>query len=252
MKIKTVIIEDEINARKALENLLAFYNPEIDVVGSAESVNDGVDLIETLSPKLLLMDIEIIGGTGFDILKRIKKRNIKIIFITAFDQYALQAIKLSAIDYLLKPVKPNELRKAITKVHNELEDEEYLKLQFETTLENFNNKNQNQKIILNTNQSVFVIEIKKLVRCQSLENYTSVFVEDKKAIIISKTLKEFEAMLTPYGFFRIHQSHLINMHFIESFEKKGKSYVRLSTGDTVPVSSRKKDEFLKALKSFGE
>ncbi len=250
MKIKTIIVEDEINARKALENMLLFYCPEVEVAGYAATIEEGVELINRVSPDLLLLDIQIKDGTSFDILKKIKKKNLKIIFITAHDQYALKAIKLSAMDYLLKPVSPSELKKAVDKVIKALDDEEHLKLQIETTIENFGHVNQNKKIILNTNQSVFVVEIKHLIRCESNENYTNIYVEGGKQILISKTLKDFEEMLTPYGFFRVHQSHLINLQFVESFEKKGSGKVRLSTGDKVPVSSRRKEDFLKVLRAF--
>jgi len=250
MKIKTIIIEDEINARKALENMLSFYCPEIEIVGHANSVKEGVALIENTIPDLLLLDVHLPDGTGFDLLKKIKKKDFKIVFVTAYDQYALKAIKLSALDYLLKPVKPDELRLAISKVQQVLENEEQINLQIETCIDNFNNVSQDKKLILNTNENVFVVEIKQLVRCEASENYTNIFIEGKNKIMISKTLKEFEEMLSVYGFFRVHQSHLINLQYVDYYEKKGSGNVRLKTGESIPVSVRKKESFLKALKSI--
>jgi len=250
MKIETIIIEDEVNARKALENMLSFYFPEIEIIGHAASVKDGVTLIKQSNPHLLLLDVHLEDGTGFDLVKKLPKKDFKIVFVTAYDMYALKAIKLSALDYLLKPVKPSELRKAIGKVKKVLENEEIMSLQIDTCIENLNNVNQENKIILNTNNNVFVIEIMKLVRCEANENYTNVYVAGRNKILISKTLKDFEEMLSAYGFFRTHQSHLINLQYVDYYEKRGGGKVHLKTGEVIPVSLRRKEGFLNALKTF--
>ncbi len=250
MKIKTLIIEDEQNARKALENMLTFYCPEVELTGHAATVADGLKLIRKTPPDLLLLDVHLPDGTGFDLVKKIRKKQFKIVFVTAYDQYALKAIKLSALDYLLKPVKPDELRKAITKVQQALEKEEQLSLQIETVLHNLNHSNPRKKLILNTSDKVFVLDIAQLVHCEAQDNYVKIFIRQKEDILIAKTLKELEEMLAPYGFFRIHQSHLVNLNFVEAFEKKGTGRVRLKTGERLPVSTRKKEPFLKALQSF--
>lgn len=250
MKIKTVIIEDETNARKALENMLAFYCPYIEVAGYAVSVKEGVSLIDKAKPDLVLLDVHLEDGTGFDVLQKLKKTHFRIVFVTAHDQYALQAIKLSAIDYLLKPIKPEELRFAMSKVQKALEEEEQINLQVETIIENYSKPSRDKKIILNTNSEIFVVEIKHLVHCEANENYTTIYIEGKHNILISKTLKEFEEMLSPYGFFRIHQSHLINLQFVDSYVKRGGGKVHLKTEETLPVSLRKKESFLKALQSY--
>ena len=250
MKIKTLIIEDEQNARKALENMLTFYCPEVELTGHAATVADGLKLIRKTPPDLLLLDVHLPDGTGFDLVKKIRKKQFKIVFVTAYDQYALKAIKLSALDYLLKPVKPDELRKAITKVQQALEKEEQLSLQIETVLHNLNHSNPRKKLILNTSDKVFVLDIAQLVHCEAQDNYVKIFIRQKEDILIAKTLKELEEMLAPYGFFRIHQSHLVNLNFVEAFEKKGTGRVRLKTGERLPVSTRKKELFLKALQSF--
>jgi len=250
MKIKTVIIEDEINARKALENMLSFYCPEIVVSGHAASVEAGLNLISKSPPDLLLLDVHLPDGTGFDLMKRIKKKDFKIVFVTAHDQYALEAIKLSALDYLLKPVKPDELRKAITKVEQALEKEEQLRLQIDTALHNLNQNNPHKKLILNTSDKVFVLEITQIIHCEAYDNYSKIYINGKNPILISKTLKDLEEMLMTYGFFRIHQSHLLNLNYVDTFEKKGSGQVRIKTGEALPVSVRKKENFFKALKAF--
>ncbi|MBN2638156.1 MAG: response regulator transcription factor [Bacteroidales bacterium] len=250
MKISTVIIEDEINARKALSNMLSFYCQEVEVKGMASSVTDGLKLLHDEQPDLLLLDIHLMDGTGFDLLKKLKKKDFKFVFTTAYDQYALKALKLSALDYLLKPIQPKELRIAIDKVKQALENDEQLNLQIDTCIHNFSQMNQDKKIILNTNDNVYVVEIKKLVHCEADENYCNIYVTGKDRIVISKPLKEVEEMLGGFGFYRVHQSHLINMSYIESVDKKGSGYVILSTGDRIPISQRKKQTFLQILKTL--
>lgn len=250
MTIKAFIVEDEVNSRKALENMLEFYCKSIEVIGYSDNIADAQKTIEKEKPDLLLLDVRLPDGSGFDLLKKVKFKGVKVVFITAYDEYALKAIKLSAIDYLLKPVKPSELKNAIEKVSSAIENEERLNLQLDTYLSNMQDSNQNKKIILNTSDKIHVIEIENLIRCEASENYSAIYVEDHEKIIISKTLKEFEELLSVYGFFRCHQSHLINLNYVDSYDKKGAGNILLTTGDRVPLSVRRKEGFLKALKTF--
>lgn len=250
MKINTVIIEDEVNARKALENMLSFYCPDVQLINTASSVAEGLELLNKTHPDLLILDIHLPDGSGFDLLDKLRRKNFKLVFTTAYDQYALKAIKLSALDYLLKPVQPRELRQAVSRVREVLESEEQISLQIDTCIHNFNQLNQDKKIILNTADNVFVVEVKQIIHCEANENYTNIYLLGKEKITISKTLKEFEEMLSVYGFFRIHQSHLVNLEFVASVEKKGNGNVRLKTGERLPVSQRKKQPFLQLLRSI--
>ena len=249
MKIKTFIVEDEINARQVLTNMLNFYCSDIEIIGEAKNVAESVELIKSKKPDLVLLDVRLPDGTGFDLLDQIKNQKFKLIFITAYNEYALKAIKLSAIDYLLKPVKPEELRKAISKVEQAIENDEMLNVQVDTMIDNMNPKNKHQKIILNTNENIYVLEIGKLIRIESNINYSIVYSEGKDKIFVAKTLKEFEEMLVPFGFFRIHQSHLVNTHFVDSYEKKAGGRAILHDGTSIPVSVRRKEGFIKALSS---
>jgi len=248
MTIKTFIVEDEVNARKALMNMLSFYCEDIELAGFSDNIADSVAQIEKVKPHLLLLDVRLPDGTGFDLVKKLKYKDFKLVFVTAYDEYALRAIKLSAIDYLLKPVKPDELRTAINKVGLALETDERLSLQLDTAIENFNPANQNKKIILNTSDSVHIIEIASLIRCESSENYTMIYIEGKSRIVIAKTLKEFEEMLGVYGFFRVHQSHLVNLQYVNSYDKKGGGVIILKNDERIPLSTRRKEGFLKALR----
>lgn len=250
MKIRTIIVDDERNARKALANMLEFYCSEVELVGEAGSIDDGINLIEGEKPDLVLLDILLGKNTGFDLLKKLRKINFKLIFVTAHDEYALRAIKMSALDYILKPIKPKELISGINKVSEAIENEEKMKLKVDALVSNTVASNPEKKIIINTVGSIYVLEVKHIVRCESDENYTMIYLSNSPRIMVAKTLKDFEEMLVPYGFFRVHQSHLVNLDFIKSFEKGSGGHILLKDGEKIPVSTRRKDSFLKALSSL--
>jgi|AntRauTorcE11898_2_1112593.scaffolds.fasta_scaffold02284_3 two-component system LytT family response regulator len=250
MKLKAIIIEDEFNARQALKNMLEFYHPEIELIGESASVKDSVALLEKAAPDLLFMDVRLPDGESFEIFRNIKARGFQIIFITAYDEYALPAIKLSALDYLLKPVKPRELNLAIEKALKSRENEELMDMKIDTCVSNFNSSGRPRKIIINTTEKMHVINTQDIVRCEARENYTDIHLIGDERIIAAKTLKELEEMLTPYGFYRIHHSHLINMHYVKAFEKRSAGAVLLSNGQHIPVSNRRKEGFIKGLQQF--
>lgn len=250
MAIKTIIVEDEVNARKALVNMLEFYEKDVEVIGQAINVEEGIELIKNKQPDLVLLDVRLPDGTGFDLIAKLKKYDFKLVFVTAYNEYALKAIKLSALDYLLKPVKPNELNRALDKVRAAIENEEQLKVKYETAIENFSKPAPKRKIILNTVDSMYVLEVSGIIRCEASENYTSVYAKGKDRIMLAKTLKDFEEMLVPFGFFRVHQSHLVNLQYVDTYEKRGSGRVLLKNGEKIPVSTRRKEGFLRALEAF--
>lgn len=244
--IKTLIIDDESNARQAIRNMLSIYCKEVRVVGEAEGVISGVIAIAKMEPDLVLLDVEMPDGTGFDLLRKLNEIDFAVIFITAHEQYALQAIKFSALDYILKPVKPDELVAAVERAVKSRKEDLILKLK--SYAENTEEKNRPpRKIVLNTATNVYVINVEEILRCESDENYTKIYFLDREKIIISKTLKEFEELLSPYGFFRVHQSHVINMAYVESYAKGLGGAVVMKNKERVPVSSRRKETFLKLL-----
>jgi len=249
MRIKTLIIEDEVNARKALKNMLEFYCPEIEVCGEASSVSEGKALLKKSEAQLVFMDIQLPDGTAFDILKKGVDNSLKIIFITAFDAYALQAIKLSALDYILKPPSPKELIKAVNKVREAIENEELLSMQIETVADNLNDATQNRKIILNVGSKMHIVLIEQIVRAEAKENYSMVTTINNEHILASKSMKELDEMLASCGFFRVHHSHLINLSQIDTYDK-AQALCTLRNGDQVPVSTRRREAFLKALETF--
>jgi two-component system LytT family response regulator len=250
--ITAVIIDDENKARESLMDDLAVYCPEIQVVGEAGTIKSGIDIIVKSKPQLLFLDIEMTDGTGFDLLKGlarqqggIDKLNTHVIFTTAHDKYAIQAIKFSALDYLMKPIDPDELVAAIRKVkpipvHSKSDNMNAL-------LEHNIQSNRTKKIVLTTMDSVFIYPIDEIVRCESQRNYTLFYIKNEKDLLVSTTLGEYENLLTEYGFFRSHHSHLINLKHLKKFVKTDGGYIVMNDGANVPLAQRKKEQFMKLL-----
>ncbi len=246
MSIKALIVDDEENSREVMLNMLQYYCKDIEVIGQAENVSSAYQQIQSTKPDVVFLDIQMPGENGFDLLKKFKPLPFRVIFVTAFDHFALRAIKLSAVDYLLKPVSPKELIRAVTKLEAQIEAEEHFESKLESLEDNLTEDKDLKKIILNTSTTMHVIKISEVIRCEADENYTRVIREDGKAILVAKTLKEFDEMLSPFGFCRIHQSHLINLNHVITFEKSN-GMVILTTHEHVPVSSRRKEFFLSSL-----
>ncbi|HOI31837.1 MAG: LytTR family DNA-binding domain-containing protein [Bacteroidales bacterium] len=249
MSIKAIIVDDEANARQVLLNMLQYYCKDIAVVGQADSVATAYELIMEQNPEVIFLDIKMPGENGFELIKKFKAIPFKIIFVTAFDHFALRAIKLSAVDYLLKPVSPRELIRSVAKLEQQLDVEDQYEKQLETLEDNLESDKTTKKIILNTSTTMHVVKIDEVIRCEADENYTHVIRADGKTLLVSKTLKEFEDLLSPYGFCRVHQSHLINLNHVVTYEKSG-NMVFLSTKEHVPVSSRRKEYFLSSLQQY--
>lgn len=239
--IRTLIIDDEENNRLRLRKMIADYFPQIDVVGEADGVGTGLSAISNLNPEVVLLDIKMADGDAFDLLERIKTISFKIIFVTAYEEYALKAIKFSALDYLLKPVSVDDLRTALLKAENQILDE--LKLQL-STLQHNRIASNNKTLALRTSDKIYLLEVNNIIRCEADRSYTYFFVNEQKKHIVSQPMKEFEDLLTEYGFIRIHKSHLINSAFIESFDKTDGGFVILKDKTEIPVSRRKKNELM--------
>jgi two-component system LytT family response regulator len=238
--IRTLIIDDEANNRERLARMINENFPNIDIVGEADSVGTGVEAIKTLQPELVLLDIRMADGDAFDLLGKLEKIFFKIIFITAYEEYALKAFRFSALDYLLKPVLVDNLSAALERAENQVMTE--LKLQLNSLQSNLSPK-ENKTIVLKTMEKIYLIDVKDILRCESDWNYTQFFTEEGKKYMVSHPLKEYEEMLEGYGFFRIHKSHIVNISFIESFDKKSDMVV-LKDKSRLPVSRRKKNELM--------
>ena len=249
--IKVIIVEDEKNIQETIQRILNEYCRETEVTGIASDVNSAVELLKNSDTDLALLDISIPGGTTFDVLKQLGKVNFKIIFITAHEEYALQAIKFSAFDYLLKPIDPLELIQAVGEASKVIR-EENTDVQLSTLLANINMQNKTpQTIILKTSESIHLTKISDISRCESDSSYTTFYLNSGKHILVSKTLKEYDELLSVCGFFRVHQSHLVNLRQIDRFEKGEGGYLVMKDEATIPVSHRKKDALLKAFEAIG-
>ena len=247
-----ILIDDDANLRAGMRQLLSIYAPEINVLGEAESVQSGVEAINLLQPQVIFLDIQLSDGTGFDLLEKLAEMNGKIssqvVFITAHEQYAIKAFRFSALDFLLKPVDPEELQKVIYKIKNVLaKSDNYAHI--DLLLENIRRKVDNfKRIALSTSDGIHLFEISDIIRCESEDNYTKFFIKNNKPILISKTLKEYEELLTEHGFERIHQSHLINLAYLKSYIKRDGGYVVMADNSNLPISQRKKERLQELLK----
>ncbi len=248
--LKAIIVDDVRKIRESLKDLLEKYCPDVTIIAEAENVSDALIKINHHQPDLVFLDVEMPDGSGFDLLQKLTKINFKIIFITAYEEYAVKAFKHSAVDYLLKPVDKEELIEAIKKAKNVLEKEHAeLKLQALFSLID-KTKNETRKIILKTQESIYSINISDIVHCESEKNYTTFNLNDGQKIVVSTTLKEYEDLLTSFGFFRSHQSHLINLSFFDHYVKTDGGMIVLKSKTRIPVSSRKKEELLKLIEKL--
>src|SRR5690554_5668474 len=243
--ITAVLVDDDSNLREGMKVLLSRYAPEIRILGEAENVSDAVSVIDGMNPQVVFLDIQLANGTGFDILEKLTEKNGKIsfqvVFITAHEQYAIKAFRFSALDFLLKPVDPDELQKVIQKIKTTLQKNDSFS-HIDLLLENIRKKVDNfKRIALSTSDGIHLFEVSDIIRCESTDNYTTFYIKNSKPVMISKTLKEYEELLAQHGFERIHQSHLINLAYLKSYIKKDGGYVIMSHNTHLPVSQRKKD-----------
>jgi two-component system, LytTR family, response regulator len=249
--LRTVIIDDEEHMRDSLSKLLQRHCPQVDVAGEANSVTSGLKVIQSTHPDLVLLDIQMGDGTGFDLLNSLPVIDFKIIFITAFDQFALQAFRFSAVDYLLKPVNPEMLAEAVERAGTLIQ--EHYNLQMQALQDNLKNiEHQDKKIILKTTENIYLLALKDIISCESDNNYTSIHTTNAETILVSKTLKEYDTLLTGCGFYRVHKSFLINLAHIRRFEKQDGGYIILTNDLKIPVASRKRDEMLELLERMAE
>lgn len=244
--MKAVIVDDEAPVRNTITALLKKSFPDITVSAAAGSVAEGVAAVTEHQPDLLFLDIELPDGLGFDLLKQVGPVRFRTIFITGHQEYALDAIKVSALDYILKPVDEDELRIAIVKAREIInQEEEQLKLL--ALGENLQGKKVLKRIILRTAEALQLIAVNDIIRAEAESNYTHFHLAGGKHIMVSRTIKEYEAMLSGTGFIRTHQSHLVNLNYIEKFYKHDGGYLQLKDGTTIPVSPVLKQKVLQAL-----
>jgi len=239
--IRAIIIDDEEESRNTIFNILSDFCKDIIVIAQADNVQNGILKIQKEKPDVIFLDIHMPDGTGFDLLEKITAIDFQVIFITAYDQYALKAIKFSALDYILKPVDPQQLIEAVKKIKKSETDFGRISNQINTLL---GNRNGFHRITLPTLKGFRFINLKDIIRCEADSNYTNFFLNSGEKILVTKTLKEYDESLSSLHFVRVHQSHLINTRFVEQYLKGEGGTIVMADGSEVEVSRRRKDEFL--------
>lgn len=240
-----VIIEDIAVARVALKRDLELHCPEIKVLGSAEGVISGAKIIQKLQPDILFLDIELVDGSGFDLLDILPELKAKVIFTTASEHYAVKAFRFAAVDYLLKPIQIDQLKESIIKAIDQGNDQQAA--QFEVMREELDDNRNSEKIALHTQEKIMIVHLQEILYCQSNSNYTNFKFTDGKSLLVTKTLKEFELLLKDKGFLRIHQSFLVNTRHIKSFIRQDGGHLVISQDIRLPVSFRKRAEVIRVL-----
>ncbi|HPE19303.1 MAG TPA: LytTR family DNA-binding domain-containing protein [Tenuifilaceae bacterium] len=248
--INAIIIDDEAHARQTIRAILKSSCDDVNIVAEAANVAEAVNGIKQFQPQLLFLDINLPDGNGFDILKQVDHKNLRIIFITAYQEYAIQAIKFSAFDYILKPINPKELIETVRKAIDEENTFGYEE-RFQTFFNNINQATpEKKKIVLKTADKIHVVDIKNIVRCESDNAYTTIVVNTGKSIVVSKSIKSFDEMLSSQGFMRVHQSHLINTNYISYYNKHEGGFLVMSDNSNVPISNQKKPLLIEYLESL--
>lgn len=248
--LKSIIIDDELKGRETLRTMVTSYCEGIEVVATCQNVNEAIEAINTLKPDVVFLDVQMQGETGFDLLSKLDNINFEVIFTTAHSEYALRALKCSAIDYLLKPIDISDLQKAVAKVDKKRvanfaeRVRQLLQNLKDTTSENY-------KLAIPTAEGLIFIRAKDILYCKASGNYTEIYMIDGKKHLVSRQLKEYEGILDHRDFFRIHHSFLINLNRIKSYVRGEGGYVIMSDDSTIDVSRRKKEAFMERIGSRG-
>jgi len=246
--IKAIIIDDIEQARLTFKKDLETYAKDIEVIAEAGGVVEGAKLLKNTQPDILFLDIQMQDGSGFDLLDVLKDISFKIIFITASDADAIKAFRYAAIDYLLKPVDPDELMRALDKYRSQyLNENEKYKLLNDSLK---NHQRPNERLALHSQDKINIVNISDILRCESSVNYTGFYFKDGKKMMVTKTLKDFEDLLSDQGFYRVHQSHLVNTRYIKEYVKTEGGHLIMHDGSMIPVSTRKRPEVMKMLEEL--
>lgn len=242
--IKAVIIEDEPVYAEMVQSLSGEFYPGIEIRGYAQTVETAALLLASAQPDIAFCDIELKDGTMFDVLKKMNSISFQIIFITAHNKFAIQAFKFSAIDYLLKPVEETEFRNAVDRAIERVNQKQLQHIRL--MLENMDRSNENRRIVLRTMDQIHIVNIKDIVRCRADNTYTTFYLVTGENILVSKGMKEYEDILCENGFFKIHQSHIINLQFLRKIDKSSEEVI-LSDKTRLPLSQRRKQDLLQIL-----
>ncbi|MCK5838953.1 MAG: response regulator transcription factor [Bacteroidales bacterium] len=247
--LKAVIIDDEHDAVNFISSLIKEYCPEIEVAGTGHSAIEGIKIIRDTNPDILFLDVEMPHGSGFDLLENFPKKTFDVIFITAFNHYAINAIKFSAIDYILKPININEFLEAVKKVETSRSEKMNKEINFEALFENIRAALPS-KLGIPTSNGMEYLNTKDIVRIEADRSYSRFFLIDGKQYLVSRNLKEYQELLSGRNFFRSHNSHLINLDYVKKYYRHDGGYIEMIDGSTIGISRNKKDLFLTQMARF--
>ncbi len=243
-----ILIDDNHDALHVLQSDIQVQCPDLTIIGTADSVVSGAKLLRKHTPDILFLDIILGDGTGFDLLEIFPRLTSKVIFITASDEYAIKAFRFSAIDYLLKPYNPKHLSEAVSRATQEVTNSNESLAILKDTISN--PESLPNRISLHSQDKIAVVEISKILRCESDINNTLFVLENGEKIYVTKTLKHFDTLLKEHKFMRVHQSHLINLNFLQEYIKREGGYIKMSNGDHIPVAVRKKASVIEMLSNL--
>jgi len=248
--VKAIIVDDEKFCIEVLEELLGIHCPSINVIATCQSAEEGMDAARSHEPDLLFLDIEMPRMNGFDMLKKLLPFHFDVIFTTAYDNYAIRAFKYSALDYLLKPIDADDLKAAVEKYMHPKAQRNY-SAQLDLLVENIRQMNPSliHRIAIPTVEGLIMLPIKDILYCEANSSYTIIHLVKKEKIVSAKTLKEYEELLEPHNFFRVHNSHLINLNFVEKYVKGDGGYVIMTDKSTIGVSRGRKESFVARLQN---
>lgn len=245
--MRAVLIDDEVSNLENLRALLENHCPQVTIMGTAQTVHDAVEVIGTYLPNLVFLDIQMGQKTGFDVLELLPSRDFEVVFVTAFDQYGIQAVKFAALEYLLKPIDIEELTVAVSKAERKLA-KQIKTSQLDFLLQQLKKPEVNvRKIALHMQGEIRYVPLTEIMRCEADNTYTHFILADGEKILVSRSLKEYADLLGPQGFLRTHQSHLVNPKYVKSWLKEDGGVLLLLSGDKIPISKPKKDAVRAAL-----
>jgi two-component system LytT family response regulator len=252
MDINALIVEDEVHGLNNLKNLLAQYCEEVNVIGEAQSVEEALALVrdQSLKPDVAFLDISLPDGLVFQFLNQIQPVDFEVVFVTAYEEYAIKACEYSSIGYVLKPIDPDLLKEAVARIRGRKPEEIQRRLQL--FQQHFNNPNLFNKISISALDGIYFVNIKEIVRFEAEDNYTHIFLETGERITASKTIKAYEDMLEPYNFYRVHKRHVINLNFMRKFVKGDGGYLIMDDGIRIEVSRRRRPAFMEKMKMLQE
>lgn len=245
--IKALIVDDEKKAREILLYLIEQYLPQVEQVETAGSGEEAIALLRNFHPDIVFLDVEMPQMSGFDLLKAIGEWDFDIIFTTAFDRYAIQAIRFSALDYLLKPIDPDELRRAVERRRERKEKRTNSPDLYRNLMHNLGAANEQEfRLAVATTDGTYFYNTRDIVRCEADRNYTQFFLSGNRRFVSSRTLKEYEEILSDHRFLRVHKSHLVNLDFVEDY--LGKDFIVLKDQTKIEVARRRKEAVMEALR----